>query len=90
MLDGATTGFLLGAATSAYQIEGGNHNDWTAWEKGRYPDGQPHVLDGASAARADDSWNLWRSDIAALGLRAMTAGAISCWMAAAIAGLFIE
>jgi len=31
-----------------------------------------------------------RSDIAALGLRAMTAGAISCWMAAAIAGLFIE
>jgi CNT family concentrative nucleoside transporter len=31
-----------------------------------------------------------RSDIATLGLRAMTAGAISCWMAAAIAGLFIE
>ena len=68
MLDGAPAGFLLGAATSAYQIEGGNHNDWTAWEKGRYPDGQPHVLDGASAARAADSWNLWRSDIAALQL----------------------
>jgi CNT family concentrative nucleoside transporter len=31
-----------------------------------------------------------RSDIATLGLRAMTAGAISCWMAAAIAGVFIE
>ncbi len=31
-----------------------------------------------------------RGDIAALGLRAMTAGAISCWMAAAIAGVFIE
>ncbi len=31
-----------------------------------------------------------RGDIAALGLRAMTAGAISCWMAAAIAGIFIE
>jgi CNT family concentrative nucleoside transporter len=31
-----------------------------------------------------------RGDIAALGLRAMTAGAISCWMAAAIAGVFID
>ncbi len=68
MLDGAPATFLLGAATSAHQIEGGTHNDWTAWEKGRYPDGQPHVLDGASAARAADSWNLWRSDIAALQL----------------------
>src|SRR6185295_18202065 len=51
MLDGVPATFLLGAATSAHQIEGGTHNDWTAWEKGRYPDGQPHVLDGASAAR---------------------------------------
>jgi CNT family concentrative nucleoside transporter len=31
-----------------------------------------------------------RSDLAALGLRAMTAGALACWMAGAIAGLFIE
>jgi CNT family concentrative nucleoside transporter len=31
-----------------------------------------------------------RGDIAALGLRAMTAGAISCWMAAGIAGIFID
>ena len=59
---------MLGAATSAHQIEGGTRNDWTAWEKGRYPDGQPHVLDGASAARAADSWNLWRADLAALQL----------------------
>jgi beta-glucosidase len=25
--------FLWGAATSAYQVEGGNNNDWTEWEK---------------------------------------------------------
>ncbi len=68
MLADAPHGFLLGAATSAYQIEGGNHNDWTAWEKGRYPDGKPHVVDGTSAARAADSWNLWRADISALQL----------------------
>ena len=60
MLAGAPPGFLLGAATSAYQIEGGNQNDWTAWEKGRYPDGTPHVADGTNASRAADSWNLWR------------------------------
>src|SRR5262245_48314292 len=61
-------GFFLGAATSAHQIEGGTHNDWTEWEKGRYPDGTPHVADGTSAARIADSWNLWRSDLAALQL----------------------
>lgn len=66
MLAGAPPGFLLGAATSAHQIEGGTNNDWTVWEKGKYPDGKPHVLDGASAARAADSWNLWRADVAAL------------------------
>jgi beta-glucosidase len=66
MLAGAPAGFMLGAATSAYQTEGGNHNDWTAWELGRYLDGTPHVADGATAARAADSWNRWRDDIAAL------------------------
>ncbi|MBP9667176.1 family 1 glycosylhydrolase, partial [Candidatus Saccharibacteria bacterium] len=24
--------FLWGAATSAHQVEGGNHNQWTVWE----------------------------------------------------------
>ncbi|MES1171876.1 MAG: family 1 glycosylhydrolase [Bacteroidota bacterium] len=66
MLAGVAPGFLLGAATSAHQIEGGNDNDWTDWERGRYPDGAPHVAGGASAARAADSWNLWRKDVAAL------------------------
>lgn len=26
-------GFLWGASTSAHQVEGGNHNDWSKWEK---------------------------------------------------------
>ena len=26
-------GFLWGAATSAHQVEGDNHNDWSEWEK---------------------------------------------------------
>ena len=66
MLAGVPPGFLLGAATSAHQIEGGTHNDWTEWEKTRYPDGRPHVADGGNTARIADSWNLWRSDLAAL------------------------
>jgi len=66
MLQGLGPGFLLGVASSAYQTEGGNHNDWTAWERTRYPDGRPHVADGATAARAADSWNLWRDDVRAL------------------------
>jgi beta-glucosidase len=66
MLERAPRGFFLGAATSAYQIEGGARTDWTDWEKGRYADGAPHVANGASAARAADSWNQWRLDVAAL------------------------
>jgi CNT family concentrative nucleoside transporter len=30
-----------------------------------------------------------RADIAAIGLRAMTAGALACWMTGAIAGVFV-
>lgn len=65
-LAGAGAGFLLGVATSAHQTEGGTLNDWTEWEKGRFPDGRPHVRDGQSAARATDSWNRWDQDVAAL------------------------
>ncbi|HVT09792.1 MAG TPA: family 1 glycosylhydrolase [Polyangia bacterium] len=68
MLRGAPRGFLLGPATSAYQTEGGNRNDWTDWEKGRYPEGTPHVADGLTADRLDDSWNRWPQDVAALRL----------------------
>jgi beta-glucosidase len=68
MLAGAPPGFMLGAASSAHQIEGGTHNDWTEWEKGRYPDGRPHVAGGASASRSADAWSYWASDVAALQL----------------------
>jgi beta-glucosidase len=30
-------GFLWGSATSAHQVEGGNFNDWTEWEKTNAP-----------------------------------------------------
>lgn len=59
-------GFLLGVATSAHQIEGGNHNDWTDWERGAFSDGTPHVAGHATTERAADSWNLWWQDVAAI------------------------
>lgn len=49
-------GFLWGASTSAYQIEGGPvDSDWTAWElAGNAP----------AVGTAADSWNRWREDLA--------------------------
>ncbi|MDO8504832.1 MAG: glycoside hydrolase family 1 protein [Candidatus Liptonbacteria bacterium] len=32
MANGFPKNFYFGAATSAHQVEGGNHNDWTEWE----------------------------------------------------------
>src|SRR5947207_116135 len=29
--------FLFGAATASHQVEGGNRNDWTEWEKENAP-----------------------------------------------------
>jgi beta-glucosidase len=49
--------FLFGCATSAYQIEGGIENDWTAWERaGRLL--RPEARCGA----ATDHWNRYESD----------------------------
>ena len=46
-------GFLWGVATSAHQVEGGNFNDWTEWEK-------------ANAKRlseeAKDKWESWQQE----------------------------
>ena len=51
-------GFLLGSATAATQIEGGDrNNNWYAWcEKGK-------IKDGTSCLRADDHWNRYIEDI---------------------------
>jgi len=60
-------GFLLGVATSATQIEGGdlghNWNDW--YRRGR-------IKDGSDPARANDHYNRWREDVdlmAGMGLQ---------------------
>jgi len=71
-IDGAALGqglpstFLFGAASAAHQIEGGEHNDWTEWEPGSFPDGSPHVLNHDTSQIADGSWTRWPQDVAAL------------------------
>ncbi len=65
-------GLLLGAATAATQIEGGecghNWNDW--YHRGK-------IKDGSDPARATDHYNRWREDadlMAAMGLKAYRLG----------------
>ena len=55
--------FLLGCATAAHQIEGGNENDWTDWERGSFPDGRPHIADRTVSGAACDSWNRFDEDL---------------------------
>ncbi len=50
-------GFLWGAATSAYQMEGGNNNDWTGWEKA-----PGHIKDGSVCGLAANHYNLYQTD----------------------------
>lgn len=59
-------GFVLGAASSSHQIEGGNSNDWTDWEMGSFPDGTPHIVNGDQSGLATDGWNRFDQDLAAL------------------------
>jgi beta-glucosidase len=49
--------FLWGAATSSHQVEGGNHNSWTAWE-----DQAGHIKDHAHSGRAADHWHRYAAD----------------------------
>ena len=59
---GLPAGFLLGTATSAHQVEGGNSNDWTDWESSTFPDGRPHIHDGTVSGIGPDSWNKFDLD----------------------------
>ncbi len=62
-LSGLPRGFLLGTATAAHQVEGGNSNDWTDWENTSFPDGGPHIAGGDESGLADDSWNRFDNDL---------------------------
>jgi beta-glucosidase len=59
--------FHWGSATSAHQVEGGNRNDWTSWE--RSPDRQKQLrqrgLDPADfvSGPACDFWNHYEADL---------------------------
>lgn len=66
LLGNAPPGFLLGTATAPHQIEGGLADDWSDWEQGSYPDGRPHIKHRDTSAVADDSWNRWKDDLAAM------------------------
>lgn len=60
-------GLLIGTASAALQIEGGDaNNDWHDWA--RLPGA---IADGTTPLRATDHWNRWREDnalMASLGL----------------------
>lgn len=59
-------GFLWGAATSAHQVEGGNHNDWSEWEKSsqRITDLKSRGLNPEEyiSGRACDHYHRFRED----------------------------
>ncbi len=63
-----TRGLLIGTATAALQIEGGDrNNNWYDWAQ--VPG---NVADGSSPVRATDHWRRWREDtelMAQLGLQ---------------------
>jgi len=60
-------GFLWGASTSAYQIEGGNANDWSEWEKSevRIKELKAKGKNPADyiCGRACDSYNRYEEDL---------------------------
>lgn len=57
-------GFLWGTSTSAYQVEGGNHNDWTEWEHGRLKELENKKLNPANfiCGRACDFYHRYEQD----------------------------
>ena len=51
-------GFLIGCASAAHQVEGGNVNDWSAFEQQ-----QGRIRDGNVSGIACDHWNRYRDDL---------------------------
>src|SRR5947209_9749379 len=74
MTDGFPAGFLWGAATAAYQIEGAVAEDGrgeSIWDRFSHVPGA--VVNGDTGDVADDHYHRWRGDIALmqeLGLKA--------------------
>lgn len=59
--DRPLNGLLIGTASAATQIEGGDtNNNWYEWAEG--PNSTGNVADGSSPLRANDHWNRWRED----------------------------
>jgi beta-glucosidase len=54
-------GFIWGAATSSYQVEGGNYNNWSEWEQVA-----GHIKDGSAAGKATGHWRRYRDDFGLL------------------------
>jgi len=63
---GLPKGFLLGAATSSHQVEGGNTNDWTDWEASTTPDGQPRIKHADRSGAACESYERFETDLSLL------------------------
>lgn len=63
-------GFYWGAATASHQVEGGNHNDWSEWEKSekRVEDlkskglVEKYGLDNFISGRGADHYNKYKED----------------------------
>lgn len=56
--------FLWGAATSAYQIEGGlTKNTWYRWERTPKEHGYPRIARGETAGMAANHYKLYREDV---------------------------
>jgi beta-glucosidase len=67
-------GFLWGAATSSYQIEGAWDEDGKSesiWDRFTHMPG--HILDGSTGDVADDHYHRWREDVALLAELGMKA-----------------
>lgn len=59
--------FRFGVGTSAYQTEGGlTAATWAAWERARRPKGQDTIRHGDRSGIANDAWNRFDEDLAAL------------------------